>query len=269
MNITDNKYKDFRSITIQGEHLLVHKSGAVINNNDEIYEVYFRENYNNREYIILDSQEKVFVHQLVAKLWLGDLPDNHYISFKDDNYSNIQPDNLEYLPRTGTRDDIAKTHIIKNIHTQEQKEIINWSQFEDKGEWVILKTLNKDLSISYEAKKPKDEYCSHIECNKKKVNKSPHCREHRNHYRRIKTQWRKAFNNINFVEEYMELLEIVKDKSALYGVNVFLQRPEPYTQHDVPTGATLTNLLGEKDLDMSDESGMSSFSNDTYGWEND
>lgn len=250
---------NLKKVEVNGELLLAHAAGVITDIDMVPVEVYWEENP-AKEYFRVDGK-KIYTHTVVARAFFGVKPDDKIIRHKDEDICNNSIENLEYVDATQRGERVAKFHMVQNLLTNKVITVFNWYQFPDKDTHRILRTYNKDLSVSFSAKPKPTSSCTHIDCNEKKYMKHSHCAYHRNQLRIIKTTWRSKYNSLDLDrsdenrDSLLKLLDLTTEVSATYGVNLFLQLPDIYSIYDVPTEGTITNLSGEWDMVYTDDYG--------------
>ena len=237
--------------------LLVHSSGCLFDTDMKPIPVEWEES--NYEFIT-KGKRKIYTHKMVALAFLEQGDNTDIVVHIDGCVGNNDPSNLKYITHEEFCARRSKKHLIRNEATGEEEVISNWSKNKSlyKG-YQLVKTFNKDSSVSYSATKPITGQCKNIHCTKDKYPKSSHCKEHMNKFRSIKRSWASIYDSLDYKEEKEVLLDLVSAICNQYGVHDFLQEPVKYNQYDIPTGASITSLDGEVDYKLTDDYGMARY----------
>jgi hypothetical protein len=105
------------------------------------------------------------IHQLVAKMFLGECPDNHYVVHKDSNKENNSVSNLIYMSASNSRKRyLENKNVVKKSKDSSSSEFSSDSDSESESESelvkkVIPKKIIKQDSISESESGSKDKYC--------------------------------------------------------------------------------------------------------------
>ena len=226
-------------------------------------------NDENYEYF-LNNGKKVLTHSIVALAFLGDTT-GYIVRHLDGDTTNNRLTNLQLKKREEVGEVIAKDHLVQCLTSGKVTLINNWFKFEGKDTHRILRTFNKDKSISYSAPLERTTICNHVGCSELKANKKAHCQPHVSSFKLVKKNWKRLYEDIAHDNsdtdrnKILELLDLTTEESSTYGVNIFLQLSEVFTVNDVKMTSTITNLSGYADIGYSEEFGEAFDNNEYFG----
>lgn len=254
-------------ITIEDNAYLVHEAGIVTDENMIPVEVYWTDD--NLEYFLAGGK-KIYTHKIVAASYLGGLKGD-IVRHIDGDTTNNTVSNLQMITKQQLGERVAKDHLVQSVETGEVKLVNNWSQFEEKDTHRILRTYNKDRSVSYSASPEKTTTCSHLACNATKAQNRGQCQRHVSKLAMVKKNWKNLYSEIAFDnsvtdrDRILELLDLTTAQSATYGVNLFLQLSSLFSIYDVPLTSTITDLSGHANRSFSDDFGEDFDNNEYFG----